>query len=36
MYWELARLRQGMNQVEHVEPTGDETFEDAAAQEARR
>jgi hypothetical protein len=26
MYYELARLRQGMNQVEHVEPTGDETF----------
>ncbi len=27
MYWELAKLRQAMNQVEHVEPTGDETFE---------
>jgi len=26
MYWELARLRQGMNQVEHVEPTGAEQF----------
>jgi hypothetical protein len=26
MYWELAKLRQAMNQVEHVEPTGDETF----------
>jgi len=26
MYWELARLRQQMNHVEHVEPTGDETF----------
>jgi len=26
MYWELARLRQTMNQVEHYEPTGDETF----------
>lgn len=26
MYWELARLRQGMNSVEHVEPTGDEIF----------
>jgi hypothetical protein len=36
MYWELARLRQGMNQVEHIEPTGDETFEDAAAEQARR
>ena len=22
MYWELARLRQAMNQVEHIEPTG--------------
>jgi hypothetical protein len=36
MYWELARLRQGMNQVEHIEPTGDETFEDAAAEQAHR
>jgi hypothetical protein len=26
MYWELARLRQRMNSVEHVEPTGDEIF----------
>jgi hypothetical protein len=26
MYLELATLRQAMNQVEHVEPTGDETF----------
>jgi hypothetical protein len=26
MYWELAKLRQAMNQVVHVEPTGDETF----------
>jgi hypothetical protein len=26
MYWELARLRQSMNDDEHVEPTGDETF----------
>ena len=26
MYWELARLRQAMNQVEHVEPTGAEQF----------
>lgn len=28
MYHELARLRQHMNQVQHVEPTGDETFPD--------
>jgi hypothetical protein len=27
MYWELAELRQAMNQVQHVEPTGDEDFE---------
>ncbi len=27
MYGELARLRQAMNQVEHVEPTGDELFD---------
>ncbi len=27
MYWELAELRQAMNGVQHVEPTGDETFE---------
>ncbi len=26
MYWELAKLRQSMNQVQHVEPTGAETF----------
>lgn len=26
MYWELARLRQAMNQVEHREPTGEEQF----------
>jgi hypothetical protein len=26
MYWELSRLRQHMNAVEHVEPTGDEQF----------
>jgi hypothetical protein len=26
MYWELARLRQAMNQVTHVEPTGEEQF----------
>ena len=26
MYWELARLRQQMNHVEHYEPTGDEVF----------
>jgi hypothetical protein len=29
MYWELARLRQQMNAVEHVEPTGDEIFPDS-------
>ena len=29
MYWELARLRQHMNGVEHVEPTGDEVFPDS-------
>jgi hypothetical protein len=28
MYLELAELRQSMNQVEHVEPTGDEVFEE--------
>lgn len=28
MYAELARLRQGMNHVEHLEPTGDEVFPD--------
>ncbi len=26
MYGELARLRQAMNQVEHIEPTGEEQF----------
>ncbi len=26
MYWELSRLRQGKNAVEHFEPTGDEVF----------
>jgi len=26
MYWELARLRQTVNRVQHYEPTGDETF----------
>jgi hypothetical protein len=26
MYWELARLRQAMNQVKHKEPTGTEQF----------
>ena len=26
MYYELSRLRQEMNNVEHYEPTGDETF----------
>jgi len=26
MYWELAKLRQKMNNVEHVEPDGRETF----------
>ena len=29
MYWELAHLRQRMNSVEHVEPTGDEVFPDS-------
>ena len=28
MYWELAKLRQRMNAVDHVEPTGEETFAD--------
>jgi hypothetical protein len=27
MYWALATLRQSMNGVEHVEPTGAETFD---------
>ena len=26
MYWELSRLRQSRNHVEHYEPTGDEVF----------
>jgi hypothetical protein len=26
MYYELSRLRQELNAVEHYEPTGDETF----------
>jgi hypothetical protein len=26
MYYELAKLRQSMNRVEHIEPTGHETF----------
>ena len=26
MYWELSRLRQQMNDAQHYEPTGDETF----------
>jgi hypothetical protein len=26
MYWELSRLRQSKNHVEHYEPTGDEVF----------
>jgi hypothetical protein len=29
MYEELANLRQTMNSVAHVEPTGDETFDGA-------
>jgi hypothetical protein len=29
MYYELARLRQQMNGVEHYEPTGDEEFPDS-------
>jgi hypothetical protein len=28
MYWELSHLRQAANGVEHLEPTGDETFPD--------
>jgi hypothetical protein len=35
MYWELAKLRQSMNAVRHVEPTGQETFEDAPGYEPR-
>jgi hypothetical protein len=30
MYHELAKLRQAMNQVDHVEPTGDEAFPGSA------
>jgi hypothetical protein len=30
MYWELRRLRQTMNATPHIEPTGDETFNEAA------
>ena len=30
MYYELAKQRQAMNQVQHVEPTGDERFPDTA------
>jgi len=30
MYHELAKLRQGMNQDEHIEPTGEETFPGSA------
>ena len=29
MYSELARLRQAMNQVQHIEPTGEEQFRDS-------
>jgi hypothetical protein len=36
MYLELAKLRQSMNAVEHVEPTGAETFEASAGYEERR
>jgi hypothetical protein len=28
MYWELSRLRQEMNATPHIEPTGDERFDD--------
>lgn len=31
MYWELSRLRQRMNGVQHYEPTGDETFPEFTA-----
>jgi hypothetical protein len=31
MYWELARLRQSKNHVEHYEPTGGEVFGDASS-----
>jgi hypothetical protein len=30
MYWELAQLRIKMNNVQHYEPTGDETFPGSA------
>ena len=36
MYLELAKLRQSMNDVQHVEPTGQETFDDPAAALHRR
>ena len=36
MYLELAKLRQSMNAVEHVEPTGAETFEASAGYEERK
>jgi hypothetical protein len=26
MYYELSKLRQQMNEIEHYEPTGDEVF----------
>jgi hypothetical protein len=26
MYWELSKIRQGMNGTPHIEPTGDEVF----------
>jgi hypothetical protein len=35
MYWELAKLRQSMNAVQHAEPTGQETFDDAPGYEPR-
>jgi hypothetical protein len=31
MYWELAKLRQSMNQVQHAEPTGEERFEQTSS-----
>ena len=34
MYWELSRLRYAKNRVAHYEPTGRETFDDAAPQPA--
>jgi hypothetical protein len=36
MYEELAELRQRMNAVQHVEPTGQETFGDAATSNPER